>query len=184
MDKTDYEIICDCISGNNDAFEELVIRYKKLIYSVVYNLIKDKEETNDISQEVFIRIYKALDRYNPEYKFSTWAVKIATNLCMDKFRKKRLETVNIEDEKRIVDKSKSPEEILLNKEKKRYIKEALDSLPPKYKLLIVLYHQKGMSYNEMVDILNKPMSIIKNRLFRARLMLRESLLEKREERIL
>ena len=83
LELTDYEIIQKCLSGQQQYFEELVTRYKKLIFSVVYNMINDKEEVSDISQEVFIRIYKALDRYNPEYKFSTWAVRITTNLCLD-----------------------------------------------------------------------------------------------------
>jgi DNA-directed RNA polymerase sigma subunit (sigma70/sigma32) len=72
---TDQELIGLCLNGRQEAFSVLVTRYKKLIYSVVYNMINDKEEVNDISQEVFIRIYRALDRYNPEFKFSTWSVK-------------------------------------------------------------------------------------------------------------
>ena len=89
MELTDYEIIQKCLSGRQEYFEELVTRYKKLIFSVVYNMINDKEEVSDISQEVFIRIYRALDRYNPEYKFSTWSVRIATNLCLDILERKR-----------------------------------------------------------------------------------------------
>ena len=76
MELTDYEVIQKCLAGQQQYFEELVTRYKKLIFSVVYNMINDKEEVSDISQEVFIRIYKALGRYNPEYKFSTWAVRL------------------------------------------------------------------------------------------------------------
>ena len=78
---TDIQLIDECINGNSTAFEEIVRRYKKLVYSVVYKMIPDKEEVNDLSQEVFIRLYKSLERYNPEFKMSTWIVKITTNLC-------------------------------------------------------------------------------------------------------
>ncbi|MGE4284871.1 MAG: sigma-70 family RNA polymerase sigma factor, partial [Clostridia bacterium] len=91
LELTDYEIIQLCLKGDQDAFEGLVNRYKKLIYTIVYRILNDKEEANDIAQEVFIKLFLSLDKYNPEYKFSTWSAKVATNLCLDKLRKKKID---------------------------------------------------------------------------------------------
>jgi RNA polymerase sigma factor (sigma-70 family) len=181
---TDYELVQECVSGNQIAFEELVTRYKRLIYSIVYNMVKNSYDVNDISQEIFLKIYKALDKYNPEFKFSTWASRITTNYCLDLFRKKRVETVEVEDIEGYSGEEDSPETIYLRDEKKKRIRLAVDTLPNKYKVPIILYHQKGLSYQEITEILKEPMSIIKNRIYRARLMLKEKILASMEEGII
>jgi RNA polymerase sigma factor (sigma-70 family) len=184
LETTDLELIRKCLDGKHEAFEELVTKYKKLIYSVVYNMLTDKQEVNDISQEVFIRIYKSLDRYNPEFKFSTWSVKIATNLCLDILRKRKPETTPIDDAIGISDSDDTPEDRYLKKERTIRIRNAVAKLPEKYRIPIVLFHQNGLSYEEITKILNEPMTIIKNRIYRARLMLREELLNERKEEVL
>lgn len=184
MELTDYEIIQKCLSGRQEYFEELVTRYKKLIFSVVYNMINDKEEVSDISQEVFIRIYKALDRYNPEYKFSTWSVRIATNLCLDIHRKKKVDSMPIEEIENFSNGVDTPEASYLQKERTERIRKAIQALPEKYRTPIILFHQNGLSYDEMIKVLGEPMTIIKNRLYRARLMLREALMPDRKEEVL
>jgi RNA polymerase sigma-70 factor (ECF subfamily) len=181
---SDADLVSQCINGSNSAFEEIVRRYKKLVYSVVYKMISDKEEVNDISQEVFIRLYKSLERYNPEYKMSTWIVKITSNLCLDTLRKKKQDTVTLDDAIGVSSNTDTPEQAFINNQKTELIRRAINELPEKYKILIVLFHNKGMSYEEMTKVLNEPMSIIKNRLYRARLMLREKLEEARKEEVL
>lgn len=184
MEMSDYEIIQKCLAGNQQDFEELVVRYKKLIYSVVYNMINDKEEVNDISQEVFIRIYRSLDRYNPEFKFSTWSVRIATNLCLDILRKKKVDTMPIEEIEEVSNGVDTPESRYLSKERSQKIRKAIAELPEKYRTPVILFHQNGLSYEEMTKVLGEPMTIIKNRLYRARLMLRDILLPDRKEEVL
>ncbi|MCX7748678.1 MAG: sigma-70 family RNA polymerase sigma factor [Clostridia bacterium] len=184
METSDYEIIKRCLKGNQEAFSELVARYKKLIYSVVYNMIQDKEEVNDISQEVFIKIYLSLDRYNPEYKFSTWAVKIATNYCLDVLRKKKVDSTPIEEIESVSTDADTPEDRYIKKERRKQIQKAVMDLPEKYRVPIVLFHQNGLSYDEMTKVLDEPMTIIKNRLYRARMMLKEKLLPKGKEEVL
>lgn len=180
----DYELIENCLDGKQEAFSELVSRYKRLIYSVVYNMIKDKQEVSDISQEVFIKIYKSLARYNPDYKFSTWSVKITTNLCLDILRKKKIDSIPIEEIESVSSGVPTPEDKYIDKERSIRIKKAIEELPEKYKTPIILFHQNGLSYSEMTEILGEPMTIIKNRLYRARLMLKEKLLTERKEEIL
>lgn len=175
MQLTDMELIEKCLGGDQDSYTELVSRYKKLVYSTVYYYIKDSEEINDVSQEVFLRIYKSLRSYNGQYKFSTWAVKITSNLCLDILRKKKLNSTPIEEIENASREEDTPERKYISKEKTIAIRRAILNLPEKYRTPIILYHQNGVSYKEIAEMLNQPMSIIKNRLFRARLALRESL---------
>lgn len=176
LELTDYDLVQNCLRGKQDSFTELVSRYKKLIYNVVYKFIKDGEETSDISQEVFLKIYKALDSYNPQYRFSTWSIRIATNYCLDILRKKKVNSIPIEEIEAVSRDVDTPEKMYISKERTLEIRQAISRLPEKYRIPIILYHQRGASYKEMSEILNKPMSIVKNRLYRARLMLREDLL--------
>lgn len=175
MQLTDQEIIQRCLQGEMESFNELVVRYKKLIFSVVYKYLKDWEETNDVSQEVFIRIYRSLGTYDPQFKFSSWAARIAVNLCLDILRKKKINSVPMEDIEKVSRENDTPETRYINRERSRAIRKAVAELPEKYRTPILLYHQKGLSYKEIADVLKKPISIVKNRLYRARLILRESI---------
>lgn len=184
MEASDYELIKRILSGDRELFSELVTRYKKLIYSVVYNMISDTQEVNDISQEVFVRIFQSLNRYNPEYKFSTWSVKIATNYCLDVLRKKKVDSVPIDEMVEMPNNADTPEVKYIRKEQSRVIRQAIEDLPDKYRIPVILFHQNGMSYEEITKVLNEPMTIVKNRLYRARLMLRDKLSNGRKEKIL
>ena len=176
MERTDYELVEECLKGNKDAFSELVSRYKRLVYSVAYKFSRDSDEVNDLAQEAFIKIYKSLSKYDSQYKFSTWSVKVTTNICLDHVRRKRLNSVSLDEIENFTGSNNSPEEYYLRKERSQTLKSAIDELPEIYKVPIVMYHQKGMSYKEIAESLGKPMSIIKNRIFRARHTLKENLI--------
>ena len=173
---TDYELIQMCLAGNRDMFEELVKRYKNLVYSVILRMVNDREEANDLAQDVFIKIYKNLDKYYPEYKFSTWVIRIATNHVIDYRRKKRQETVPIEDVEFSLSTEESPESAYIRREQKDELKKIVGDLPDMYKIPIVLYHEQGLSYQEISEIIHEPLSKVKNRIFRGRRMLKESLI--------
>jgi len=181
LETPDIVIIKRCLSGDKEVFSELVTRYKKLIYNVIYNIIGNKEELNDIAQEVFIKIYRALDKYDPQFKFSTWAVKIATNHCLDVVKKKKLDTMPIDEVVGVSSDIETPESSYIRQEQKEHINDELSKLPDKYRVPLILYHKNGLSYEEMAQVLNEPMTIIKNRLYRARKMLKERLSEQRKE---
>ena len=172
---TDYDIIKSCLEGDKDAFAVLVNRYKNLVYSIVLRMVNDREECNDIAQEVFIKIYKNLDKYYPSYKFSTWVIRITTNHVIDYRRKKRAEIVPIDDVEYGLTTSKSPEEEYIQKEKKNNLEQLINELPQMYKVPIVLYHQQGLSYQEIADAMNISLSKVKNRIFRGRRMLKDEL---------
>ena len=174
---TDYELIQGCLDGDNSYFNELLGRYKNLVYSVVLRMVNDREEANDLAQEVFIKLYKNLARYQPEYKFSTWVIKIVTNHVIDYRRRKKQEFVDIDDiGSKIPGRPQdNPEYAFEMKELSKLLKNLLEDLPEMYRVPIVLYHQQGLSYQEISDITNEPLSKIKNRIFRGRKMLKESL---------
>lgn len=173
---SDYDLIQVCINEDKNYFSELVSRYKNLVYSVVLRMVNDREEANDLAQEVFIKIYRNLDRYYPDYKFSTWVIRIATNHVIDYRRKKKQETVCLEDVEYELPSEDSPEEIVIGTEQKERLAELIDALPDMYKIPIVLYHQQGLSYQEIASIIGQPLSKVKNRIFRGRKMLKNNLL--------
>lgn len=176
MERSDQELIAAVLGGNQEAFAEIVARYRRTIYSVVHHMAYDPHEANDLFQEAFIRIYQSLDRYESRSKFSTWAVRIATNLCIDRRRRRRDELVAAEDFPDIPDRSENPEEQFINAERTARLRQAIKKLPDKYRIPVILFHQEGLAYEEMAEVLRWPMSMIKNRLYRARLMLRDTLI--------
>ncbi len=177
---SDFELIKECLNGDNSYFTELVTRYKNLVYSIILRMVTDREEANDLAQDVFVKIYKNLDKYYPDYKFSTWVIRITTNHVIDFRRKKKQETVSYEEIDYDMATNDSPESTYIEKERKQKLDDVVNNLPEMYKIPIVLYHQQGLSYQEIADIINEPLSKVKNRIFRGRKMLKDSLLGMRE----
>ena len=173
MEKSDYELVQDCVQGNPHAFEELLERYKNLVYSVVLRMVNDLDDANDLAQEVFIKTYKNLNRYSPEFKFSTWIIKIATNTVIDFRRKKKPESIDIDEMVYEPADEVTPETNYVQNEGKRALAAAIEKLPDMYKVPIVLYHIEDMSYQEISDILEISLSKVKNRIFRGRKMLKD-----------
>ncbi|NMA83006.1 MAG: sigma-70 family RNA polymerase sigma factor [Epulopiscium sp.] len=176
----DYEIIQKCLGGDKQIFEELVNRYKNLVYSVILRMINNVEEANDLAQEVFIKVYRNLDKYSPEYKFSTWIIRITTNQVIDYRRKQKQPTVSIDELVYEPVAEGTPEEQYLQDEERRTVQGMLQKLPDMYRIPLILYHQQGLSYQEIADTIDEPLSKVKNRIFRARRMLKEELLAMKE----
>ncbi len=175
---SDLEVINLCIHNDKNYFSELVSRYKNLVYSVILRMINDAEEANDLAQEVFVKVFKNLDKYQPDFKFSTWIIRITTNHVIDYRRKHKQETVPIDDVSYEIAANDSPEEEFISKEQHNSVIGVLNKLPDMYRIPIVLYHQQGLSYQEIAEIIEEPLSKVKNRIFRGRKMLKESLLMK------
>ena len=184
--KNDTELISKAIDGDQDAYAKLLKKYKGAIYSLIYKMVRNKQDTEDLVQEAFIKAFQSLSSFNDEYAFSTWLFKIATNNCIDYLRKQKLKTLSIdkpidaEDGDlyiELVDKKEDPEKGLLNREKKSKIDIAIESLPPIYRYTIILRHKEDKSYEEISQILNIPIGTVKARIFRAREMLKVALKE-------
>lgn len=175
---TDLDLINNCLAGNQDSFTELVDRYKNLVYSIIYRQTNNPDDASDIAQEVFLKVYKNLASYTPEFKFSTWIMRITGNHIIDQHRKKKFETVSFEaytEEGGVAGVAQSPEAEYLKREQTQRINKILTGLPEIYKIPVVLYHQRGLSYQEIADHTGEPISKIKNRIFRGRKLLKELL---------
>ena len=178
-ERTDYELCEAVVDGQHAAFEELLNRYKNLVYSVVLRMVNDREDANDQAQEIFIKIYKNIEKYRPDFKFSTWLIKIATNHVID-FRRRTKNEAQVAyleaTEDAPVGVEQSPEDAYVAKEQTEALATMIKELPEMYRLPIVLYHQQGLSYQEISEIVDEPMSKVKNRIFRARKLLKENLM--------
>jgi len=174
------------ISGDQDAYEELVRRYQPGLFKMIYQMIKNREETEDLVQETFIKAFKSLESYNNKYAFSTWLYKIAYNHSIDAIRKKKLRVFSIDRPikvkdgdvmPQICDDSSSPERELMYREKKKIIHNYISLLPERYRRVIVLRHQEEYSYEEISKMLNIPIGTVKARIFRAREIIKKRLKE-------
>lgn len=180
---TDKDIIEYIIKGNTGAFSEIVKRYKGAVYSLCYRMVRNKEEAEDLSQEVFVKVYKNLTKYNPEYKFSTWILRIATNTTIDHLRKNKVEILPLNEDIKDREKVESAEDVFLIGDDNSRVEKAIADLSIEFRTLILQYHYYGLSYKEIAEGMQLPMSKVKNRLHRGRSLLREALMDMKEESI-
>ena len=182
----DNALIVAYLKGDEYAFQILVDRYQDRLVNYIYNLIRDYDQAVDISQETFIRVFRHAHRYKGNYKFSTWIYKIATNLTLDEMRRRkrrgffltqRLFGISEQGEMaiQIRDGRPSPEVHLGSKEKARLLRTAIDSLPPRYRLVFVLKVVQELSLEETGTVLNLSVGTVKSRLHRAKRLLRDKL---------
>jgi RNA polymerase sigma-70 factor (ECF subfamily) len=179
----DRELVATAAQGLEGGFEELVRRYQRPISAYVYRMVGDYDCALDLTQEIFIKIYASLSRYRPEFKFSTWIYKIAHNAAIDHLRRNagRERSINngteSEPEQLIIEsKGLSPEQQSELEERRMEIESVVRLLPTAYRELIVLRHSQDLTYEEIVEVTGLPLGTVKNRLFRAREMMRQQFL--------
>ncbi len=182
---TDGELITGALGGRSDGFEELVRRYQRPITSYVFRMLGDYESSLDVTQEVFIKVYNSLTKYSSEYKFSTWLYRIAHNAAIDHMRRNSICTQSIEAENadgsyqiQIESRRPSPEKDHELSEWRSEIDSVVRCLPPAYRDLILLRHSRDLSYDEIAEVTGLPLGTVKNRLFRAREMMRDIFVER------
>jgi RNA polymerase sigma-70 factor (ECF subfamily) len=180
----DRALVARILRGESDRFTELLRRYQKRVINYVYRITHRYEEAHDLTQEIFVKVYVALDRYDPKYQFSTWLFRIAQNSAIDALRKKSVIEVPIarpatEDsnpkEREFADHGVSPYRALKNKQLSAAIDQAVRDLPPDYRDLIQLRHFAELSYEEIATMKKLPLGTVKNKLFRARNLLKDVL---------
>jgi RNA polymerase sigma-70 factor (ECF subfamily) len=170
---TDRDLIIRSRRGSNDAFGELVTRYQSGVFNVCYRILHNRVDAEDLAQETFMRAYNRLQTFDIERKFGPWIRRVAANLCLN-YLKTRKVTVELDDE-RDADKSQRPEKQVEVKEGAERVRGALASLPAHYRVVVELRHYQDMSYGEIANELNIPLSDVKSHLFRARKLLAEKL---------
>ncbi|QQS32584.1 MAG: sigma-70 family RNA polymerase sigma factor [Acidobacteriota bacterium] len=182
---SDNDLIIAVRAGDEEAFAEIVSRYRNQITNFLYRFLNDYEEAVDLAQETFVRVYFALDRYHTDFAFSTYIYRIASNLAISELRKrKRRRLMSLtglfqgedqEAEYQPEDRAALPDQLLVESERDRVIAKAIASLPEKYRLPIVLRDVEQRSYEEVASIMNLGLGTTKSRISRGRGLLREKL---------
>jgi len=180
----DVEIVRRVLAGEEDLFEVLVRRYQARVASHVARMVGNRDDALDLTQEIFLKVFQALDRFNPAYKFSTWLFRIAGNAAIDHLRKRRLRTLPLETPDpegpgpfapQLRSTGLDPYGELRNLERGEAIRRAIQELPADFRELIALRHFAGLSYEEIAGVKNMPLGTVKNKLFRARAVLKDRL---------
>lgn len=173
--REDYILACEAIKGDERAYEKLLLRYREMIYYTILKMINNKEDAEDLTIESFAKAFIHIDQYKPTYAFSTWLFKIATNNCIDYFRRKNAKSKSSEKQEmeegmdEFIDKSDiNPEKTLIKKQRKEFVIKILTELNPDYKKLIELRYYKEFSYIEIAKALDIPIGTVKAKLYRAK----------------
>lgn len=183
--RTDGELVVQALAGREDGFAELVRRYQRPISGYVYRMVGDYDASLDLTQEVFIKVYNSLTRFSPEYKFSTWIYKIAHNSAIDHLRRHStrerslmLEADGSSFEIPLESKALTPEQLSERRERRDEIEAVIRILPPAQRELIILRHSNDLSYDEIAEVTGLPLGTVKNRLFRAREVMRQLFMQR------
>ncbi len=189
----DADVVVLAQQGREPAFRELIRRYERPVFSLIYRMVRDSTVSEDLAQDTFIKVLNHLDKYRPEFKFSSWLFKIANNVAIDHLRKRQLDTVSMDGSPHamtaaeadassfeLADQAESPLDELASRELGTIIEQAIGSLRPEYRNCIMLRHVEGRSYEEIAATLDLPLGTVKTYIHRARQQLREALDHLRE----
>ncbi len=183
----DNNLINKALEGDQAAYEKLMKKYYQLIYNLIFRMISKKEDVEDLTQEAFIKAFNSLKNFDRQFAFSTWLFKIATNNAIDYLRKKKLNTFSIDKEIEseesdfkfeIPDDENKPDRVIMEEERKKILDEAIESLPPKYKEVIILRHKMDKEYEEIAKEMKIPLGTVKAHIFRGRELLNKYLKDK------
>jgi RNA polymerase sigma-70 factor (ECF subfamily) len=174
-ERTDIEVVQAVLSGRTEAFETIVKKYQNLVASVAYRLAVHRDDIEDVVSDVFIKIYRNLDSYRPEFRLSTWIHTVATNHVLDHLRRQRRGRLEAQMPPVVRDPAPLASERLAEREKAERVREAMADLPAKYRAALVLMHVDGKGIEEIARILSLPAGTVKTRLARGRVRLAEIL---------
>lgn len=177
--KHDYKLVLLALKGDEKAYAELLDRYKDAIYFMLLKMVNNKSDAEDLTIEAFGKAFKNIEQYTPNYAFSTWLFKIATNNCIDFIRKKKANLISLDqnpdDQENITtplqSDSPDPEEDMIKSQRIALMRNVVSKLKPRYRSLIELRYFKEYSYEEIAEELGLPIGTVKAQLFRARELL-------------
>lgn len=176
--RSDEQLVTLVLNGHTESFQILVERYQKQVFSLAYRLCSDYDEAQDLAQESFLRIYQELPRFDVSRRFFPWMYRVAHNACVNQLQRRPRETSPLEESFDLSDEgdpSARPEQAYDRMEQARTVQEAIAALPENYRAPLVLKYLRHLSYQEIADQLELPVSTIETRLFRGRNMLKKAL---------
>jgi RNA polymerase sigma-70 factor, ECF subfamily len=189
----DADVVALAQKGREAAFRELIRRYERPVFSLIYRMVRDSTAAEDLAQDSFIKVLNHIDKYRPEFKFSSWLFKIANNIAIDHLRRRQLDTISMDGSPHamtaadveatsfdIVDTSENALDELASRELGGAIEQAIGKLRPEYRNCIMLRHVEGRSYEEIAATLDLPLGTVKTYIHRARHQLRDALEHLRE----
>jgi RNA polymerase sigma-70 factor (ECF subfamily) len=192
---SDQDVVERARAGHESAYRELLRRYERPVFSLVYRMVRDRELAEDLTQDTFVKVLSHIDKYRSEFKFSSWLFKIANNVAIDHLRRRQLDTVSIEGSPHattpdlaeatsfeLVTQTESPLQELEARELGSEIERAIGRLRPEYRACILLRHVEDRSYEEIAATLDLPLGTVKTYIHRARHELRKLLEHVREQR--
>ncbi|HEX6614769.1 MAG TPA: sigma-70 family RNA polymerase sigma factor [Gemmatimonadales bacterium] len=190
---SDQEVVLQAREGREAAYRELIRRYERPIFALIFRMVRDRELAEDLSQETFVKALNAIGSYRPEFKFSSWIFKIANNAAIDHLRRRELDTLSLEGSPhaatpeamqatalQIGNREESPLEAVEARELGSAIEAAIGRLRPEYRSCILLRHVEGRAYEEIAEILDLPLGTVKTYIHRARNELRQMLAHLKE----
>ncbi len=178
----DVLLVRECLRGDNNAFCKLVDKYKVPVYNLAYRMLQSEEEAEDAFQEAFFKAYKSLDKYKLKYSFFTWLYTVTLNICRNRLKKKRryfVFSINepLSDDNKltwqIADTDMAPDVLLERRSDMSLINAAVQSLPDKYRAVIILRYLEDMPYQEIAEIVKLPLGTVKTQIHRGRRLMRE-----------
>jgi RNA polymerase sigma-70 factor (ECF subfamily) len=174
IEEDDGALVRRCRDGDRDAFEQLVIRYQKAVYNAALRLLRDADEASDVAQTTFLKVFEHLADYDPSFKFYSWIYRIAINESLNVLGRRRPhEQISGEE----ADEAPGPDRLIEGDQARRAIEDALMRINPELRTVVVLRHFMHLSYQDMGEILALPEKTVKSRLYSARQLLRDSLIE-------
>ena len=192
MSDLDKQLIKKVRKGDHEAFAQIIDQYKTQVYNICLRMVRIPAEAEDLAQEVFIRAYTNIDKYDIDKKLSTWLYRIATNISIDYLRKKKPGAYldaevpgtdgNFTMYSQLSSADPLPEEQVIQNESNDWLQDEVNQLPPKYRAAIILKYMEDLSIKEMSEILEIPEATVKTRIHRGREALRERLVSKRIKR--
>jgi RNA polymerase sigma-70 factor (ECF subfamily) len=179
----DQVLIKKTLRGDRRAFEELMRKYEKKIFSFVVRMVRNEDTAVDLTQDFFFKIFTVLEKYNFEYKFSTWAYRICYNLVIDHIRKNQAQVDSLDDEtvstRDMLDSENVSREdgfkALVRAETRDYVWRVVDQIPLKFRELILLRYIQDLKYEEIAEITSLPVGTVKNRIFKAKEILKQEM---------
>lgn len=166
--------IREVLAGNKQAYAPIIEKYKNPLYATILRMTKNPHDAQDLVQESFIKVYQQLGKYEGTGSFSSWMYRVAMNHCMDEFRKKRYKMKHVEMDEVTAQNTNHPEVIFLKQEKSRQLERLIATLPEDERMIILLRYVNELSYNEISELVDAPLSTVRNKLHRAKKKMRDT----------